>query len=78
MPLLRKVRDEMERAVISQTLYSVNGNISTAAVRLGITRPTLYMRLWHYWPRGNWPARRTSPRRVALRTAAHTARRTSA
>ncbi len=39
---LKEARDEAERRIVSSTLLHERGNVSNAAKRLGITRPTLH------------------------------------
>lgn len=39
---LRKLREEVELIMIERTLYETKGNVTEAARRLGIARPTLY------------------------------------
>ena len=47
-PTLRVARDLRERELVQWALEKANGNVSKAAVELGISRPTLYQLLARY------------------------------
>jgi DNA-binding NtrC family response regulator len=52
----------VERLAIERMIASVNGSITEAARRLGISRATLYRRLKQYQPPGDPPpSSRQSP-----------------
>jgi two-component system NtrC family response regulator len=48
IPNLRQVREEAERQAISRVMARADGNISSAADLLGVSRPTLYYLLNRY------------------------------
>ena len=47
-PTLRVARDLREREIVQRALETANGNVSKAAIELGISRPTLYQLLARY------------------------------
>lgn len=47
-PTLRGARDIREKELVQRALEKANGNVSKAAVELGISRPTLYQLLARY------------------------------
>jgi two-component system, NtrC family, response regulator len=63
---LREARNRVERQVVQEALTRTNGNISRAAVELGIKRPTMYHLLdKHQIVRTSLDGRRPVPSRLA-------------